>query len=319
MSETRDLYDILGVAKDADLETMRKAYRKLARQNHPDLNPGDAAAEERFKDLSLAWEVLQDAERRQAYDEFGEVSLEAGFDAESARKAREAFGSRFGFEGHPGASGRAEEFHFGNIDDLFGGLFQRGDAGQGFAMRGADLEASLELDFEEAIRGGEKRLTLGAPGADGRPEPTTLSVRIPPGVETGTRLRMAGKGGPGMGGGPAGDLYVQLQVRPHRVFRREGRNLEFTLPLTVREATLGAQVEVPTLEGRLTLTIPPGTDSGVRLRLREKGVPDAKGGKAGDLFARVQIQVPRDLDDAAREALAGLAAFEDPAIRKELF
>jgi curved DNA-binding protein len=316
MAENEDLYETLGVARDADHDTMRKAYRKLARQNHPDLNPGDAAAEERFKDLSLAWEVLQDPDRRRNYDEFGEVSLEAGFDAENARKAREAFGSRFGFEGHPGATGAGDAYQFGNIDDLLGGLFGRGGAPEGLQLRGADVEASLELDFEEAVRGGEKRLSLSTPGADGQRTPTQLTVRIPAGVDSGARLRMAGQGGHGMGGGPRGDLYVEIQVRPHRVFRRQGGNLEFTLPISVREAIEGAQVEVPTLEGRLTLTIPPGTDSGARLRMRGKGVP---GEPPGDLFARVQIRVPRDLDEAARTALAALAPFEDPSIRKELF
>jgi DnaJ-class molecular chaperone len=319
MADKQDLYEVLGVPRDAERDAIRKAYRKLARQYHPDLNPGDAAAEERFKQLSMAWEVLQDPERRRSYDEFGEVSLEAGFDPEKARQAREAFGSRFGFEGHPGASGSSEEFHFGNLEDLFGGVFGHSGAPRNVSMRGADLEAGLELEFEEAIRGGEKRLTLNRPDMQGGVETKTLSVRIPPGVRSDGRLRLAGKGDPGIGGGPPGDLFVRLTVRPHRVFRREGRDLEFDLPLSVREAIQGGPVEVPTLDGRVALTIPPGTDSGTRLRLRGKGVPGARGGEAGDLFARVQIRVPRDLDGAAEEALEALAPFEDPAIRKELF
>lgn len=322
MADKRDLYEVLGVARDADKDAIRKAYRKLARQNHPDLNPGDAAAEERFKEYSHAWEVLEDDERRRSYDEFGEISLEAGFDADKARQSREAFGARFGFEGRPGA-GHAQDFDFGDLDDLLGGAFGgrgRGRGrGRGMRFPGADLETGLELEFVEAMRGGEKRLTLNRPTPAGGSAAETLTVRIPPGVDTGGRLRLAGKGAPGSAGGPPGDLYVKIHVRPHRVFRREGRNLEFDLPLSVREATEGARVEVPTLDGSVTLTIPPGTDSGARLRLRGKGVPDASGDGAGDLYARVQIRVPRTLDDEARAALETLARFDEPEIRKELF
>ena len=176
-------------------------------------------------------------------------------------------------------------------------------------MRGADLEASLELDFLDAVRGGEHRLTLGRGGAGGS---ETITVRIPPGVDTGGRLRIPGKGAPGVGGGPPGDLSVVLRVRPHRVFRREGRDLTFDLPISVAEAIRGAKVEVPTLDGRATLTIPPGTDSGTRLRLRGKGVPDPRGGAPGDLFARIQIRVPRELDDAAKSALDALERVRRP-------
>jgi len=323
MSNPKDLYAVLGVPRDADRDAIRKAYRKLARDNHPDLNPGDASSEEQFKQISRAYEVLENSDRRKAYDEFGEISLEAGFDADQARQANEAFGSRFGFEGPPGARGGGQEFHFGELDDLFGGLF--GGAGgaegaRGIRMRGSDLEAQLSLEFEEAVRGGEKRLTLGRHGADGVPRNETLTVRIPPGVHGGGSLRLAGKGGPGLGGGPAGDLHVRLDVRPHPVFRLEGkRDLEFDLPISVREAVLGAKVEVPTLEGRVTLTVPPGTSSGARLRLKGKGVAASKGGRPGDLYARIQIRVPADIDEPTREALAALEAFEDPEIRKELF
>ncbi len=225
-----DLYETLGVARDADVGVIRKAYRKLARKNHPDLNPGDKAAEERFKEISRAWEVLENPERRRNYDEFGAVSLEAGFDAEKARQAREAFGSRFGTGGRPGAEGFGEEFEFGDLDDVLGGFFRgRAERGRGIRMRGADLEAALELDFLDAVRGGEQRLTLGRGGPAGS---ETITVRIPPGVDTGGRLRIPGKGGPGIGGGPPGDLSVVLRVRPHRVFRREGRDLTFDLPIT---------------------------------------------------------------------------------------
>ena len=312
-----DLYEVLGVPRDAKVDAIRKAYRKLARKNHPDLNPGDKAAEERFKEISRAWEVLEDPELRRNYDEFGAISLEAGFDAEKARAAREAFGSRFGTSGPPGAESNGSEFEFGDLDDLMGRFFGgRAEGGRGIRMRGTDLEASLELDFFDAVRGGEQRLTLGRGGAGGS---ETITVRIPPGVDTGGRLRIPGKGAPGVGGGPPGDLWVVLRVRPHRVFRREGRDLSFDLPISVAEAIRGAKVEVPTLEGRATLTIPAGTDSGTRLRLRGKGVPDPRGGQPGDLFARIQIRVPRNLDDDAKSAVDALERSEDRDLRKDLF
>jgi curved DNA-binding protein len=304
-----DLYEVLGVPRDAEVDAIRKAYRKLARKHHPDLNPGDKAAEERFKEISRAWEVLENPERRRNYDEFGAISLEAGFDAEKARAAREAFGSRFGTGGRPGAEGFGEEFEFGDLDDLLGRFTGR-RGGRGLRMRGPDFEAVLELEFLDAVRGGEHRLTLGN---------ETINVRIPPGVDTGGRLRIPGKGGPGIGGGPPGDLQVELRVRPHRLFSREGRDLTFDLPITVTEAIRGAKVEVPTLDGRAMLTIPPGTASGTRLRLRGKGVPSPRGGAAGDLFARIQIRVPRQLDPAATKALDALEPFEDRDLRKDLF
>ncbi len=320
MAAKQDLYEVLGVDRKADRDAILKSYRKLARKYHPDLNPGDAAAEERFKEIASAYGVLSDETKRKAYDEFGDLSLEAGFDAEEARKVREQFGSRFGFEGHPGRGPRKDEYHFGGIDDLFGHMFSGEEGGaRGMRMRGADVEASLELDFLEAVRGGEKRLTLGRPAADGSVKSETVTIRIPPGVNAKGRLRVPGKGGLGLGGGESGDLWVQIRVRPHHVFGREGRNLTLEVPITVREAILGGSVEVPTLDGRAKVTIPPGTDGGTRLRLRGKGVPGVRDGAAGDLLVRVQIKVPRGLDDEAEAAVEALRSFEDAEIRKGLF
>ncbi len=319
----RNLYDVLGVAKDADKDAIRKAYRKLARQYHPDVNPGDAAAEERFKEVSEAYAVLSDEEKRRNYDEFGEVSLEGGFDPEAARQAREAFGARFGgAAGGPDFGGfEGQTFEFGDLDDLLGRVFraERGGArGHRAGIRGQDVHATLELDFLEAARGGEKRLTLARPSGEGGAHSETVTVRIPPGVADGGRIRIPKKGAPGLGGGPPGDLWATIHVRAHPVFRLEGRDVYLDVPLRRSEAVKGARIEVPTLEGRATVTVPPGTDSGQRLRLRGKGIADPGGGPAGDLYVVVQIRVPRDLDEAGREALETLERFEPADVRNGL-
>jgi DnaJ-class molecular chaperone len=321
-SEKRDLYKVLGVARDVEADALKKAYRKLARRHHPDVNPGDKASEDKFKEISEAYDVLSDPTKRRNYDEFGEVALQGGFDAEQARRAREAFGARFGGSADGGPQfGGGEPFEFGDLDDLLGrfGFGGRGGAGRAAGLRGSDLQAQLELDFLEAAKGGEKRLALQLAGEDGRLRSQTLTVRIPPGVADGGRIRLRGKGAPGLGGGPPGDLWATVRVRPHPVFRREGRNLVVDVPLTIVEAIRGAKIEVPTLEGRATLTVPPGTDSGQKLRLRGKGIAAPGGGAPGDLYVVVQIRVPKQLDADALEKLDALAGAgpEDP--RKELF
>jgi len=316
--EKQDLYKVLDVDRKADEDTIRKAYRQLARHLHPDVNPGDSAAEERFKTVSEAYSVLSDEEKRRNYDEFGEVSLEAGFDADRAREAREAFGRRFGGPGSYEARGPGG-FHFGGLDDLVSDLFsRRGWQDVPQARRGHDLEAELELDFLDAARGGEHRLSFSRPGADGGLRQETVAVRIPAGVSEGGRIRVPGRGGEGSSGGTSGDLYARIRIRPHPVFRRDGRDLSLDLPVTIAEATLGAKVPVPTLDGRVTLTIPPGTDSGTRLRLRGKGVPSPSGGAAGDLYATVQIRVPRDLPPEAAEKLEELAKHDATDPREEM-
>jgi DnaJ-class molecular chaperone len=321
--EKGNLYEILGVPRDADAKAIKKAYRKLARQYHPDVNPGDAAAEERFKGISEAYAVLSDQERRRNYDEFGKVSLEGGFDADAARRAREAFGARFGSggraEGFPGFGGQS--FDFGNLEDLLGGSFggRRGSRGRARRFRGEDIHASMDLDFLEAARGGEKRLTITRPNPSGAPITETVTVRIPPGVGDGGRIRLPQKGAQGLGGGPPGDLWATIRVRPHPVFRREGRSLHVDVPISIREAIQGAKIEIPTLEGRATVTVPPGTDSGRKLRLRGKGIANPGGGPPGDLLVTVQIRVPRDLSDEVLKQVDELAAFDPPDLREELF
>jgi len=313
--DLKDPYVVLGVPRDADDDAIRKAYRALARKLHPDVKPGDAEAEERFKRVSQAYAVLSDPEKRSAYDEFGEMALDPNFDAEKAREARRAFG---GFEGFGGLGGAGRG---GGFEDLFSNLFSRGGGGfRGAPLRhaGPDVEAELSLDFRDAALGGEQRITIARPTADGRSRQETVTVRIPPGVADGGRIRLRGKGGEGSGGGPPGDLYARIRVRPHPLFRREGRDLTLDLPISVREAILGAQVEVPTLTGRVTVTIPPGTDSGTKLRLRGKGVPQPTGGAAGDLYVVVQIKVPKGLAAEARKRIEALAELHAADLRKDL-
>lgn len=314
-AKRRDPYAVLGVARDADADAIKTAYRKLARKFHPDVNQGDNKAEDRFKEISEAYAVLEDAEKRALYDEFGDISLEAGFDANAARAAR-----RFGGAGAgPGAGG--PEFAF-DLDDLLGGMFG-GGRGRGAgrrraaAFRGDDMEIALELEFLEAARGTTKQISVARPDANGQPQLERVTVRIPPGVDEGGRIRLAGKGAEGSGGGPAGDLYARIRIRPHAWFRRDGRDLLLDLPVTIAEATLGAKIEIPTLEGTATVTVPPGSDSGRRLRLRGKGIPAPQGGTRGDLYATVQIRVPLGLDAAAAETLRSLARFDPPGLRKD--
>jgi DnaJ-class molecular chaperone len=316
----RDLYEVLGVPRDADAAAIKKAYRKLARELHPDVNPGDSAAEERFKEVSEAYSVLSDPEKKRNYDEFGDVSLEGGFDAEEARRAREAFGARFGgggprggggfeaFFGGPGGGGfSGEEMHFGgDLDDLLSRLRGQGRAGPRGPLRGRDLEAELELDLRDAALGCEQRLTLSRPTPSGS-RTETVTVKVPRGMVDGARIRIPGKGAEGSEGAPAGDLHATIRVRPHPLFRAEGRNLHLDLPVTFAEATLGAEIEVPTLEGRATLTLPPGTDGGQRLRLRGKGIPGVGRHGDGDLYVTVRIRVPRDLDAEGRAKVETVA------------
>jgi curved DNA-binding protein len=309
----KDPYSVLGVARDAEEGAIRTAYRNLARELHPDVNPDDPAAEERFKSVSEAYAALSDSDKRAAYDEFGEMALDPNFDVDKAREAQRAFGGAFG--GRTGGGG-AQGFG-GNLDDLFQNLFSRGGGGfRGAPMRhaGPDVEAELTLDFLDAALGGEQRLTINRPTNDGGSRQQTVTVRIPPGVADGGRIRLRGQGGEGFGGGPPGDLYARIRVRPDRLFRREGRDIFLDVPISVREAILGADVEVPVLDGRVTVTVPPGTDSGARLRLRGKGVPHPTGQAAGDLYVVIQIKVPKNLDDETQARVESL----DTLHRKDL-
>jgi curved DNA-binding protein len=287
---TRDYYETLGVARDASADEIRRAYRKLAREYHPDVNK-DAGAEDRFKEISEAYEVLRDPDKRERYDRLG-ANWGAGHETAGSE---EAF-SRGGFgDVHV-------EFGEGDFGDLFEGLFGgrgRGRRAGGFSMRGADHDAVLELTLEEAAAGGRRRVSL----ADGR----EFEVEIPAGVRDGQRIRLAGQGGAGTGSGPAGDLFLYVRVKPHPRFRREGRDLYADLPVAPWEAALGAEVPVPTLDGTARVRVPGGSSTGRRLRLRGEGMP------GGDLYAVVKVEVPKRLSKEERglfERLAEVSKFD---------
>lgn len=383
----RDYYAALGVAKDASQEAIKRAYRKLARKYHPDVNPGNKDAEEKFKTVSEAYDVLSDAEKRKIYDEFGDEGLRAGFDPEQARQFRQWQQAGFGGGGRGGAS-----FHYGpfsesgthrysGFEDIFGDLFGSGgpSAGSGAtaSARGHDAESALEIDFITAVKGGTTRVTIQkdepcqhcsgtgriqtggdtvcktckgtgqtrvaqgpfnfvqtCPDCDGTgrsgekcpvcrgtgtvPESQTIDVKIPAGVDDGSRIRIAGKGQAGRGGGGSGDLYIVIRVRPHAVFKREGDTLNLELPVTVSEVMNGAEVSVPTPTGNVQLRIPPRSGTGKRLRLKGKGVPNLKTKKAGDLYVTLRVQVPVTDDPEALHAALTLEHFYDGDIRRDI-
>ncbi len=359
----RDYYEVLGVGKDADGKEIKKAYRRLAMKYHPDRNPDDSAAEEKFKEATEAYDVLSDDQKRAAYNQFGH----AGVDTSA--------GGAGGFGG--GAS-------FSDIfGDVFGDIFGGGAAGGGRsrANRGSDLRYTLELDLEEAVRGTTVKIkiptqvechTCGGSGAEKGSKPETcgtcsgtgqvrmqqgffsiqqtcphcrgagkiirkpcktchgsgleeeqktLSVKVPAGVDTGDRIRLAGEGEPGQNGGPPGDLYVQVSVREHKIFVRDGRNLYCEVPISFVDAALGGELEVPTLDGRVKLKIPDETQTGRLFRLRGKGVTPVRGGTPGDLMCRVVVETPVNLTkkqkDLLRELQATMDGTADHAPKKE--
>lgn len=374
-----DYYELLGVPRKASAKDIRAAFRKLARKYHPDLNPGDKSAEEKFKQLQEAYDVLSDPKKRQIYDQYG-------FYSENIPEGGPAGPGE-------GSGGPNVNFDFGGFDfgggtpggggtsfrDLFSQFF-RGGAGTAMEPEqepGGDLEYQLEIDFWDAVRGSVKKLSItrmdacetchgtgaiGSPqtcpvcggtgtvqqaagkmrfrvpcsrcggtgkihtpcptcGGQGRVRRTeTIEVRIPAGVNSGSRVRVAGKGNAGTMGAPPGDLYLRVEVRPHPFFERRGNNIHTRVPVTVSEATLGAKIEVPTIDGRSLVRIPPGTNCGSTLRLREKGVPNAaRNGVRGDQYVEIQIVVPKPTDERVRNLMKELESIapEDP--RKDLF
>lgn len=280
-----DDYEVLGVPEDASEQDIQRAYRRLARRHHPDANPGDPGAEERFKQILAAYEVLGDPARRREYDRSRRGDRMLGDVDGAFRVTLDDLGD------------------LGDLGDLLGDLFGGADgAARPRPRRGRDLEAEIELSFEEAVFGVTTQVQVGV---SSRPAP--VRVRVPGRVEDGQRVRVAGLGEPGADGAPPGDLYVAVRVRPHAFFGRSGRDLTLTLPVTYPEAVLGADVKVPTLDGPpVTVRIPPGTPSGRALRVRGHGVPGPDGSR-GDLLATVEVAVPQRLTSEQRAAVEALA------------
>ena len=280
----RDFYEVLGVSRSASTEEIRKAYKKLAKKFHPDVKPADPDAEKKFSEITEAYDVLSDDAKRKNYDQFGH-----------AARGGAAGGNPFqGFGGGGGGSF--------DLDDILGGMFGGGGnpfgggrRGQPRTQKGQDARAEITVPFIVAVEGGEHSVSLQNGTKSER-----LSVKIPAGIEDGQSIRLAGQGNPGSGGGPAGDLIVTVHIATHPWFRRDGQNLLVDVPISPSEAALGAKVDVPTLsEGTVVLTVPPGTSSGAKLRLRGKGVRNHKTGDRGDQFVVLKISVPKDLSEEA--------------------
>ena len=282
-----DLYSVLGVAKTAKAADITKAYRKLAKKLHPDLNPGDKSAEERFKTITAAYDILGDEEKRGRYDR-GEIDA-SGQETPQQRYYREYAG------GQEGARYRSTAGYedIGAFSDLFGDLFgERGGMGRGaggrrFSMRGQDAQYRLDVDFLDAVNGTKTRITL--------PDGGTLDVTIPPGVTDGQVLRLRGKGGHGLGEGEPGDALIEIGVKPHPVFKREGDDIVVEVPITFDEAVLGGKAEVPTIGGRVSVTVPPGANTGQTLRLKGRGIKSK--GVAGDQLVKLSVVLPERIDE----------------------
>ena len=365
----KDLYAALGVARTVSDADIKKSYRKLARKHHPDVNPGNKQAEERFKAISEAYDILGDPKKRKLYDEFGMVGVQGGLDADKARAYR---GQPNGWHTSAGGEGDAGFGGYSNFEDLFGDIFsERGErpqrGGRERPMRGADAEYELEVGLLDALRGlstevgiqrpepcptcggsgadpasattcpeckGEGRVRMGegpvsfmrtCPRCGGagrisvRPCPTCngsgrkvtterLSIRIPPGVDNGSRVRVAGKGSPGSAGAPPGDLFILVKVRPHPLLERRGDDLYMDLPITVGEAMLGASIEVPTVDSQVRVKVPARSQTGRQLRVRGHGAPHLRGKERGDLYLKLAVYVPETDAPADAEAARTLDA-----------
>jgi molecular chaperone DnaJ len=356
----KDFYDVLGVNKKASDDEIKKAFRKLARKYHPDLNPGDKSAESKFKELNEAYEVLKDKKKRAQYDQFGSSPFGAG---------------------GPGAGGYRssdfrDSFDFGAFGDVFSDLFGTRTAHpEAYAARGADMVMSMGLSFEEAFSGVTKtisfnretpcsacrgsgaessqtcstcqgsgtqqtsrgffkmaqpcsacggrgrRVTKVCPACTGKGtvvKTENVKVKIPKGADTGSRIRLRGMGGAGSGAGPSGDLFIEMTVRPHRIFRRKGNDVYLELPVTFSEAALGAKIEIPTLDGKAAMTLPPGTQGGQRMKLKGKGFPSTKTGARGNQYVDIKIVVPRVIDTKGKTAVKDIESLYRESPRKGL-
>jgi curved DNA-binding protein len=308
----RDYYEVLGVGRNAPADEIKKAYRKLALKYHPDRNKGNKEAEERFKEINEAYAVLSDKEKRQQYDTFGAEGFHQRFTQEDIFRnfnfgdifrdlgfSDDVFSSLFG--GGFGRGSRKSQTAGANFG--FNQFFRQGAPGyeEPMAPRGTDLVTDLEISLEEAVRGGERRLNLGGIVRGG------ISVKIPPGIRSGQKLRLAGKGQTSPRGGQAGDLFIRVHVRDHPVFKREGDDIIVEKTVLFSQATLGTTIEVKTLNGVRRVKVPPGTQSHTRLRLKGQGVPHMKGGGKGDFYVKVIVTIPRSLTERQKELIEQLA------------
>jgi DnaJ-class molecular chaperone len=298
----RDFYEVLGVSKSASHEEIRKAYKKLARKFHPDVKPADHDADKKFSEITEAYDVLSDEEKRKNFDQFGHGFRGAGP------------GGGNPFQGFGGGDGGGQAF---DIEDLLGGMFGGGGRGgspfgaggrrgQPRPQKGSDVKAEITVPFIVAVDGGEHSLSVQQGTTIER-----LTVKIPSGIDNGQTIRLGGQGGSGSGGASSGDLLVTVHIAPHPWFRREGQNLLIDVPLTPSEAALGAKIDVPTLsEGEVVLSVPPGTSSGAKLRLRGKGVRNPKTGDKGDQFVVLKVVLPKELSEEARAVYQQLAELQ---------
>lgn len=288
----RDPYDILGVNKDASADDIRKAYRKQAKECHPDLHPGDAKAEARFKDISTAHDLLSDPEKRKRFDN-GEI------DAEGHERPEQQYYRTYADGGDGAKYARYGAGDFEDMSDIFADLFGGraghgpGRGGEGLKMRGGDISYTLDVSFVDAAKGTKRRATM----ADGK----TLDISIPEGVRDRQTLRLKGKGMPGIGGGPPGDAYIEVHIQPHAFFTRKDSNIHMTLPVSLTEAVLGGKVKVPTVGGTVEMTVPKNSNTGDTLRLKGRGVLDSKSKQKGDQYVRLEVVLP-DEPDAELEA-----------------
>jgi molecular chaperone DnaJ len=342
-TQTKDYYGILGVKKSAAADEIRKAFRKLARKYHPDVNPNNKAAEEKFKEISEANDVLTDPKKRKIYDQLGFYSDNIDPAAAEAYSRGGGYGAGGfgGFPGGQGGSGRGgqQEVHFdfsdfdfgqfsnaagqgrqqrGGFRDIFGSMF--GGQEQAGPQPGQDIEYAVSVGFWQAINGDTIKLNIQRPGPNGQMISEPVEFRLKAGTRDGQRIRLAHKGAPGRNGGPAGDLFLIIRIGEHPVFRREGDNVYITVPVTFPEASLGAKIDVPTIDGRAQLRIPPGTQSGQKLRMREKGVKSAtREGMVGDQIVEVKVVVPQIRDERSKEILREFAQLHPEDPRAELF
>lgn len=334
----RDYYEVLGVSKGASDAEIKKAYRRLARKLHPDVNPNDKAAQKRFQEVQEAYEVLKDKEKRRAYGRFGHAGAGPGFDP---RGQPGSPGPGFGGFGGGPAGSPFEGIHFesGDLGDVFGNLFGGGARRSAGPQPGEDLRGQIDIPFRDAVLGGTASLSLrrekecptcGGTGRVGKSvcatchgegravESERVRIKIPEGTEDGGTIRIPAKGAPGSRGAPVGDLFVTVRVQPHPYFERRGNDVHGVVPITIKEAYAGAEIDVPTIHGMVRARIPPGTQGRQKFRLRGKGVKDPRTGAAGDHLYTVRVMVPKKPTPAGMDAATLLDSLYDGDVRAEL-